>query len=259
MTASTLLAPQAKIAYEGAMTAIVVEGLSKRFGKITAVAGISFTVARGQTVALLGANGAGKTTTLAMLLGLISPSAGRIEILGHDMARARFAALARMNFASPYVALPARLSVAENLRVYGHLYGVADLSRRIRTLADELHLGDLLDRPAGTLSSGQKARLSLAKALINRPEVLLLDEPTASLDPDTADRTRSWLSAYRAASGCTLLLASHNMAEVERLSDEALILRRGEIVARGSPAALRARYGRETLEGVFLDVARAAG
>ncbi len=238
------------------MAAIRVEGLSKRYGPVTAVAGISFTVAAGEIVALLGANGAGKTTTLAMLLGLVVPSAGRIEILGHDMARDRFAALARMNFASPYVALPARLSVAENLRVYGHLYGVPRLERRIRELAGELDLVPLLDRPAGTLSAGQKTRLALAKALINHPAVLLLDEPTASLDPDTADRLRGWLAAYRAASGCTILLASHNMTEVERLCDEVLMLREGAIVARGSPEELCARFGRERLEAVFLDIAR---
>ena len=240
------------------MAAIRVEGLSKRYGPVTAVAGIIFTVAAGEIVALLGANGAGKTTTLAMLLGLVVPSAGRIEILGHDMARDRFAALARMNFASPYVALPARLSVAENLRVYGHLYGVPRLERRIRELAGELDLVPLLDRPAGTLSAGQKTRLALAKALINHPAVLLLDEPTASLDPDTADRLRGWLAAYRAASGCTILLASHNMTEVERLCDEVLMLREGAIVARGSPEELCARFGRERLEAVFLDIARGA-
>ncbi len=239
------------------MAAIRVEGLSKRYGPVTAVAGISFTVAAGEIVALLGANGAGKTTTLAMLLGLVLPSAGRIEILGHDMARDRFAALARMNFVSPYVALPARLSVAENLRVYGHLYGVAGLERRIRELAGELDLLAFLDRPAGTLSAGQKTRLALAKALINRPAVLLLDEPTASLDPDTADRLRAWLAAYRTASGCAILLASHNMAEVERLSDQVLMLRQGAIVARGSPAALCGQFGRDTLEAVFLAIARA--
>ncbi|WP_114913568.1 ABC transporter ATP-binding protein [Acidibrevibacterium fodinaquatile] len=238
------------------MAVIRVEGLSKRYGAVTAVAGISFTVAAGEIVALLGGNGAGKTTTLAMLLGLVLPSAGRIEILGNDMARDRFAALARMNFASPYVALPARLSVAENLRVYGHLYGVAGLERRIRDLAGELDLLAVLDRPAGTLSSGQKTRLALAKALINRPSVLLLDEPTASLDPDTADRLRAWLAAYRAASGCAILLASHNMAEVERLADQVLILRRGAIIARGNPAALRREFGHETLEAVFLAIAR---
>jgi ABC-2 type transport system ATP-binding protein len=236
--------------------AIAVDGLTKRYGKTLAVDGISFTVPHGVTVGLLGGNGAGKTTTIAMLLGLLIPTQGTIRVLGHDMARDRFAALARMNFSSPYVALPARLSVAENLRVYGHLYGVAGLERRIAELAAELDLEDLLDRPAGQLSAGQKTRVALAKSLINRPDVLLLDEPTASLDPDTGDMVRTWLERYRAASGCTVLLASHNMAEVERLCHDVLMLKRGRVVDRGSPADLLARYGRDDLEEVFLDIAR---
>jgi ABC-2 type transport system ATP-binding protein len=172
------------------------------------------------------------------------------------MARDRFAALARMNFSSPYVALPHRLSVAENLRVYGHLYNVPRVDRRIAELADQLDLHALLDRPAGELSAGQKTRVALAKSLINRPDVLLLDEPTASLDPDTADLVRSWLERYRAETGCTILLASHNMAEVERLCDHVLVMKRGRIVDRGSPAELLQRYGRDDLEDVFLDIAR---
>jgi ABC-2 type transport system ATP-binding protein len=244
-------------AYSGAMgDAIVVEGLTKRYGEILAVDAVSFTVPRGATVGMLGGNGAGKTTTIAMLLGLLIPTEGTIRVLGHDMARDRFAALARMNFSSPYVALPARLSVAENLRVYGHLYGVAGLERRIAELAGELDLADLLDRPAGQLSAGQKTRVALAKSLINRPDLLLLDEPTASLDPDTGDMVRTWLERYRAESGCTVLLASHNMAEVERLCDDVLMLKRGRIVDRGSPSGLLARYGRDDLEEVFLDIAR---
>ncbi len=169
------------------MNAIQVENLSKRYGDVLAVDDISFTVPAGATLGLLGGNGAGKTTTIAMLLGLLIPTAGRITILGHDMAKDRFAALARMNFSSPYVALPSRLTVRENMRVYGHLYNVPQMSDRIATLARELDLGAILDRPAGQLSAGQKTRVALAKALINRPEVLLLDEPTASLDPDTGD------------------------------------------------------------------------
>jgi ABC-2 type transport system ATP-binding protein len=191
-----------------------------------------------------------------MLLGLLIPTAGSIHILGHDMARDRFAALARMNFSSPYVALPQRLSVAENLRVYGHLYDVRHTEARIVELAGELDLTDLLNRPAGQLSAGQKTRVALAKALINRPEVLLLDEPTASLDPDTGDLVRSWLERYRAESGCTILLASHNMAEVERLCSHVLMMKQGHIVDRGSPADLLSRYGRDDLEEVFLDIAR---
>jgi ABC-2 type transport system ATP-binding protein len=191
-----------------------------------------------------------------MLLGLLIPSAGSIRILGHDMATDRFAALARMNFSSPYIALPHRLSVAENLRIYGHLYDVKRLEHRIGELAEQLDLGDLLHRPAGQLSAGQKTRVALAKSLINRPEVLLLDEPTASLDPDTGDMVRTWLERYRAESGCTVLLASHNMAEVERLCSDVLMLKRGRIVDRGSPDALLRRYGRDDLEAVFLDIAR---
>lgn len=236
--------------------AIVVADLKKRFGATLAVDDLGFTAAFGSITGLLGGNGAGKSTTIAMLLGLLIPTGGRIAILGHDMARDRFAALARMNFSSPYVALPHRLSVAENLRVYGHLYNVAKLDRRIAELADQLDLHALLDRPAGELSAGQKTRVALAKSLINRPEVLLLDEPTASLDPDTGDLVRSWLERYRAESGCTILLASHNMAEVERLCDHVLVMKRGRIVDRGSPPELLQRYGRDDLEDVFLDIAR---
>lgn len=238
------------------MDAIRVAALTKRYGDTLAVDAIDFTVPTGATVGLLGGNGAGKTTTIAMLLGLLVPTAGSIHVLGHDIARDRFAALARMNFSSPYVALPHRLKVAENLRVYGHLYDVADTEQRIRELADELDLHDLLNRPAGQLSAGQKTRVALAKSLINRPELLLLDEPTASLDPDIGDLVRSRLEAYRAETGCTILLASHNMAEVERLCSFVLMMRKGRIVDRGSPRDLLDRYGRADLEEVFLDIAR---
>jgi ABC-2 type transport system ATP-binding protein len=241
------------------MEAIRVNGLTKRYGTTLAVDDISFAVAPGATLGLLGGNGAGKTTTIAMLLGILIPSAGSIHILGHDMATDRFAALARMNFSSPYVALPARLTVAENLRVYGHLYDVRQLEPRIHELASELDLGEFLHRPAGQLSAGQKTRVALAKALINRPAVLLLDEPTASLDPDTGDLVRSWLERYRAESGCTILLASHNMAEVERLCSHVLMLKRGRVVDSGSPRDLLDRYGRDDLEAVFLDIARNTG
>jgi ABC-2 type transport system ATP-binding protein len=238
------------------MDVIVVQGLSKRYGETLAVDDVSFSVPAGATVGLLGGNGAGKTTTIAMLLGLLIPTAGAIRVLSHDMARDRFAALARMNFSSPYVALPHRLSVEENLRVYGHLYNVPHLDARIAELAEELDLHELLRRPAGELSSGQKTRVALAKALINRPEVLLLDEPTASLDPDTADLVRTRLEQYQAESGCTILLASHNMGEVERLCGHVLMLKRGRIVDHGSPTELLDRYGRDNLEEVFLDIAR---
>jgi ABC-2 type transport system ATP-binding protein len=238
------------------MNTIQVEDLSKRYGKVLAVDAISFVAEQGATVGLLGGNGAGKTTTIAMLLGLLIPTAGRITVLGHDMAKDRFAALARMNFSSPYVALPSRLTVRQNMRVYGHLYDVPRLEDRIATLAQELDLGQILDRPAGQLSAGQKTRVALAKALINRPDVLLLVEPTASLDPDTGDWVRTWLEQYRAESGCTILLASHNMAEVERLCSHVVMLKKGQVVDRGSPDELLARYGRHDLEAVFLDIAR---
>ncbi len=238
------------------MDVIAVNSLTKRYDAVLAVDGISFAAPAGATIGLLGGNGAGKTTTIAMMLGLLVPTAGTIRILGHDMARDRFAALARMNFSSPYIALPHRLTVAENLRVYGHLYNVHGLEQRIAELAAELDLGALLDRPAGQLSAGQKTRVALAKSLINRPEVLLLDEPTASLDPDTGDLVRTWLERYRTQTGCTILLASHNMAEVERLCTDVLMLKQGRIVDRGSPAELLVRYGQANLEEVFLDIAR---
>ena len=238
--------------------ALLVEALTKRYRPEAppAVDGLSFTLPAGRTLGLLGGNGAGKTTTIAMLLGLLVPTSGRIVALGHDMAKDRFAALARMNVSSPYLALPHRLSVAENLRVYGHLYDVPRLDARIAELAATLQLGDFLHRPAGDLSAGQKTRVALAKALINRPALLLLDEPTASLDPDTGDWVRGVLEAYRAETGCAILLASHNMAEVERLCDEVVMLKQGRAVDRGSPAELLTRYGRDDLEEVFLDIAR---
>jgi ABC-2 type transport system ATP-binding protein len=238
------------------MTAIQVERLVKRYGDVLAVDEIDFIASAGATVGLLGGNGAGKTTTIAMLLGLLVPTSGRITVLGHDMAKDRFAALARMNFSSPYVSLPFKLTVRENMRVYGHLYNVKQIDRRIAELSAELDLGAILDRPAGQLSAGQKTRVALAKALINRPQVLLLDEPTASLDPDTGDLVRTWLERYRRESGCTILLASHNMQEVERLCSHVVVLKKGRVVDRGSPDELLTRYGRADLEDVFLDIAR---
>jgi ABC-2 type transport system ATP-binding protein len=236
--------------------AIEVHGLTKRYGDVLAVDGIDFAAPPGATFGLLGGNGAGKTTTIAMLLGLLLPTSGSIHVLGHDMLRDRFSALARMNFSSPYVSLPHRLTVRENLRVYGHLYNVHGTAARIAELAEQLDLGALLDRPAGQLSAGQKTRVALAKSLINRPELLLLDEPTASLDPDTGDLVRGWLERYRAETGCTILLASHNMAEVERLCSHVVMLKQGRVVDQGSPEDLLDRYGRDDLEEVFLDIAR---
>lgn len=236
--------------------AIVVRGLAKRFGEVAAVDGIDFSVATGAVAALLGGNGAGKTTTISMLLGLLTPTSGSIEVLGHDMLRERHLVLPRMNFSSPYVDLPHRLTVRENLFVYGNLYGVRRLRARIDELAAELELTQLIDRPTGQLSAGQKTRVAIAKAMINRPTLLLLDEPTASLDPDTADWIRNYLKRYQEGSGATILLASHNMIEVERMCDQVLMMKQGRIVDRGSPRELIDRYGRSTMEEVFLDVAR---
>jgi ABC-2 type transport system ATP-binding protein len=240
------------------MDAISVQNLTKRYGDTLAVDDISFSVGPGRVVGLLGGNGAGKTTTISMLLGLLVPSAGRITVLGHDMAKDRFAALAKMNFSSPYIALPSRLSVIENLRVYGMLYQVRPLEPRIAELAAAFNLTELLHRPAGNLSAGQKTRVALAKAFINKPRLLLLDEPTASLDPDTGDYVRTMLENFRADEKSAILLASHNMAEVERLCDEVLIMKQGRIVDRGTPGDLISRYGRDDLEAVFLDIARDA-
>ena len=238
--------------------AIQVADLTKRFGQAVAVDGISFSIAHGSATALLGPNGAGKTTTLAMLLGLMTPSSGSIRVLGTDMLRHRYKVLGRMNYASPYIDLPQRLTVRENLNVYGRLYGVRNLRTRIKTLTEELDLDRFMERAYREMSAGQRTRVALAKALLNEPEVLLLDEPTASLDPDTADRIRGLLEAYRGRTGATLLLASHNMPEVERLCDRVMMLRSGRIVDDGTPEGLASRYGRRNLEEVFLDVARRA-
>jgi ABC-2 type transport system ATP-binding protein len=235
---------------------IEVSALTKRFGATLAVDGIDFTVPAGATAALLGGNGAGKTTTLSMLLGLLLPTAGRIRIFGEDILRHRYRVLPRMNFSSPYVDLPHRLTVRQNLTVYGRLYGLSELDARIETLARDLQIAEFLATQTGKLSAGQKTRVALAKALLNAPELLLLDEPTASLDPDTGDWVRGYLERYRERSGATILLASHNMAEVERLCSDVMMMRQGRIVDRGSPRQLIERYGRETLEEVFLHIAR---
>lgn len=236
--------------------AIVVRDLRKRYVQVEAVRGITFAVTAGTTTALLGGNGAGKTTTLSMLLGVLIPTAGSVHVLGEDMARHRHRVLPRLNFTSPYVDMPKRLTVRENLRVFADLYGLRRPNERLAELADELDLGSFFKRPYGDLSAGQRTRVSLAKALLNRPEVLLLDEPTASLDPDVGDRMRSYLERYQRASGCTMLLASHNMGEVERMCDDVIMLRAGVVVNQGAPRALIERYGRENMEEVFLDVAR---
>lgn len=241
---------------EGPPAAIRVAKLTKSYNDVLAVNRLSFSVPEGATAALLGGNGAGKTTTISMILGLLLPTRGRISVLGVDMLKRRYDALPRMNFSSPYVDLPKRLSARENLMVYARLYGLRKPSRRIGELAEELDLTAFMDRPSGTLSAGQRTRLALAKALLNEPDVLLLDEPTASLDPDTGDRIRTYLEAYRDTRRATILLASHNMAEVERLCSRVMMMRAGRIVDQGSPAELIRRYGRANLEDVFLDIAR---
>ena len=239
--------------------AIRADRLTKVYKTSTAVAGISFALPRGSITGLLGGNGAGKTTTIAMLMGLVTPTSGTARVLGHDMPRERYKVLQRMNFESPYVEMPMRLTIRQNLKVFGMLYGVANLAQRIGEVAGQLDLTDLLDRPTGKLSAGQKTRVSLAKALINTPDLLLLDEPTASLDPDTADWIRTHLERYRDTRGATMLIASHNMAEVERLCERVIFMKQGRIEDDDTPERLLQRYGRDTLEEVFLDVARGRG
>jgi len=238
---------------------IVIERLVKTYKTVRAVDGISFTLRPGSITALLGGNGAGKTTTIATIMGLVTPTSGRVTVLGAEMPQQRYRVLHRMNFESPYVEVPMRLTVRQNMKVFGELYCVDDLPARIEQLGRELDLTDLLDRPTGKLSSGQKTRVSLAKALINNPDVLLLDEPTASLDPDTADWVRGHLERYCRERQATVLLASHNMAEVERLCERVIIMKRGRIEDDDTPAKLLARYGRRTLEEVFLDIVRGSG
>lgn len=235
---------------------IDVRNLRKVYDKIIAVDDLTFAVPGGAVLGLLGGNGAGKTTTISMLLGLLVPTSGQIRILGEDMLRHRYRVLPRMNLSSPYVDLPHRLTARQNLAVYGRLYGVRDLAKRIAELAEQLNLRDHLDRPFGHLSSGQKTRVTLAKALVNTPDVLLLDEPTASLDPDTADWVRTLLKDYQRQTGATILLASHNMQEVERLCDDVILMQTGTVFDRGSPESLISRFGRDSMEEVFLDMAR---
>ncbi|MGQ0681281.1 ABC transporter ATP-binding protein [Bradyrhizobium sp.] len=236
--------------------AIDVEHLVKVYKTTRAVDDVTFRIARGSITGLLGGNGAGKTTTIAMIMGLVLPTSGRIHVLGHAMPDESHSVLGRMNFESPYVDMPMRLTVRQNLTIFGRLYAVPDLRARIAQLASDLDLAEFLDRANGKLSAGQKTRVALAKALINEPELLLLDEPTASLDPDTADWVRRHLENYRKRHNATILLASHNMLEVERLCDRVIIMKRGRIEDDDGPGQIMARYGRGTLEEVFLDVAR---
>jgi ABC-2 type transport system ATP-binding protein len=236
--------------------AIEVAHLVKLYKTTRAVDDVSFRIARGSITGLLGGNGAGKTTTIAMIMGLVLPTSGRIQVLGCSMPDQSAEVLGRMNFESPYVDMPMRLTVRQNLTIFGRLYAVENLRERIEQLSADLDLGGFLDRANGKLSAGQKTRVALAKALINQPELLLLDEPTASLDPDTADWVRRHLETYRRTRGATILLASHNMLEVERLCDRVIILKCGRVEDDDSPDNIMARYNRATLEEVFLDVAR---
>ena len=240
-------------------SSISVRHLRKVYRETVAVDDLTFSISPGAVLGLLGGNGAGKTTTIAMLLGLLEPTAGDIEVLGIDMRRRRYGALPRMNFSSPYVDLPHRLTVRQNLAFYGRLYGVKPLAARVAEIAEHMQVTPFLDRPTGKLSAGQKTRVALAKALINRPDVLLLDEPTASLDPDTADWVRSYLKDYQRQTHATIMLASHNMSEVERLCDEVILLQSGRVFDRGSPDELIRRFGRQDMEEVFLDMARGRG
>lgn len=239
--------------------AIELQDVTKYYEEVLAVDRVSFSIRRGSICALLGGNGAGKTTLLSMLLGLLLPTGGRLSVLGTDMCRHRYQVLQRINFSSPYVDLPQRLTVRENLQVYGRLYGLRQLQQRLAELAELLDIRCFMNRAYGSLSAGQKTRVALAKSLLNQPDVLLLDEPTASLDPDTADNMRQLLRDYQRSSGATLLMASHNMLEVERLCDDVIMLRAGRVVDRGSPQLLLSRYGHSTLEDVFIDMARDGG
>jgi ABC-2 type transport system ATP-binding protein len=243
---------------EAATPAIAVETLCKKYGTHWAVDEVNFVVPKGWTVGLLGGNGAGKTTTIAMIMGLVVPTVGRAMVLGHDMATERHKVLKRMNFESPYVALPARLTVRENLNVFGRLYGVPNVKQKIEQLIEEFELGDIIDRYTGRLSAGQKTRVAVAKALINDPDVLVLDEPTASLDPDRADWVRSRLQAYQQRKGATIVMSSHNMLEVEQLCDFVVIMSRGRVVALGTCRELTEKFECKTLDEVFIKLARGA-
>ena len=221
-----------------------------------AVDNLSFSLDKSSITALLGGNGAGKTTTLSMLLGLLRPSSGSIRLFEQDFIKNRFAVLSRMNFSSPYVDLPQRLTVRENLLVYAKLYGVINPGNRVAEVAESFRIENLLNQRLRRLSSGQKTRVSLAKSLINKPEFLLLDEPTASLDPDTTAWIRELLRQYRDQEGATILFASHDMREVELLCDKALLMKKGKLVEEGTPTQLLGKYNRDNLEDVFLQVNR---
>ena len=235
---------------------VEVKNLKKSYGSKEAVKGISFKIKDDEILGLLGPNGSGKTTTIGMMLGLLKPSNGEIIIDGKKIEDNRIEILKKINFISPYIELPKKLTVKQNLIVYGKLYSVSDIKKRIEYLSEKLRLGDLLDKITGELSSGQKNRVSLAKALINKPKVLLLDEPTASLDPEIGDFVRTFLEDYKKEMKISILLASHNMNEVTRLCKSTLMMKDGIIIDSGSPKELISKHGRQNLEEVFLKLTR---
>ena len=236
--------------------AIEINNLSKQYRNTLAVKNINFKINKGAIIGLLGPNGCGKSTTIGMMLGLIKPTSGTVVINGQNIENNRTSLLEKMNFISPYAELPKKLTVEENLKVYGRLYGVKNLKDKIYNLMKKLNLTQFITRKTGELSSGQKNRVSLAKALINDPEILLLDEPTASLDPDVGDYIREIIEDFAANKGTTILLASHNMNEVERLCDEVMMMKNGEIIDKGKSIDLIDKHGRKNLEEVFLKIAR---
>ena len=235
---------------------IIVENLSKNYQKKEAVKNISFTINENEILGLLGPNGCGKTTTIAMMLGLLKPSSGNVKIHGQDIEKNRISLLHKMNFISPYIELPKKLTVMENLIVYGNLYNVKKLNERIEYLSHKLRLNEFINNQTGELSSGQKNRVSLAKALINEPSVLLLDEPTASLDPETGDFVRKFIENISKEKKMSILLASHNMDEVKRLCKNVLMMNNGVIIDKGTPDDLIAKHGKKNLEEVFLKLNR---
>ena len=236
---------------------IQIKNLTKKFQDTFAVNNINFSIEKNKTLGLLGPNGCGKTTSIGMMLGLIKPTSGEIIIDNKNLETLkRNDILARINFASPYIELPKKLTVRQNLEVYGRLYEIKNRKERIEEISEDLDIKDFFDRKTGELSSGQKNRVSLAKSLINKPEILLLDEPTASLDPDIGDFVRSYIQDYSSKNKVTILLASHNMAEVERLCDSIIMMRSGKIIDRGTCKEIIGKHGRNNLEETFLKLAR---
>jgi len=230
--------------------------LEKKYNNKIAVKNISFKVNQDEIIGILGPNGCGKTTTIGMILGLLKPSKGKILINGEDIERKRVDLLDQLNFISPYIELPKKLTVYQNLKVYGKLYDVKNLNEQIELLSNQLRLENILHKITGELSSGQKNRVSLAKSIINNPKVLLLDEPTASLDPETGDYVRSFLEKYQKEKKASIVLASHNMSEVERLCSSVLMMNNGSIIDNGSPNELIKKHGRKNMEEVFLKLNR---